>query len=109
MLLPAPPTGTAFSPFERPRRSWALALLSFLRARQLWPQRRLVLYAFSNGGAFVVEQLMLLAEQDRRWVGTQGRCQRGRLHRANHQLCLLSLFGPLALSVADIICGHRSD
>ncbi|KAL4433428.1 hypothetical protein ABPG77_010281 [Micractinium sp. CCAP 211/92] len=61
------PTGTAFSPFERPRRSWALALLSFLRARQLWPQRRLVLYAFSNGGAFVVEQLMLLAEQDRRF------------------------------------------
>ncbi|KAL4451602.1 hypothetical protein ABPG75_007264 [Micractinium tetrahymenae] len=61
------PTGTAFSPFERTRRSWALALLSYLQAQQLWPQRRLVLYAFSNGGAFVVEQLMLLAEQDKRF------------------------------------------
>lgn len=62
------PTGTAFSPFERARRSWALALLAYLRSQQLWPQRRLVLYAFSNGGAFVVEQLLLLAEQDKRFA-----------------------------------------
>lgn len=60
------PTATAFSPFDRTRRAWALQLLAFLQQQQLWPQRRLVLYAFSNGGAFVVEQLQLLAERDLR-------------------------------------------
>jgi hypothetical protein len=60
------PTATAFSAFDRARRGWALQLLAFLQEKQLWPQRRLVLYAFSNGGAFVVEQLLLLAERDPR-------------------------------------------
>lgn len=56
------PTATAFSPLDRTRRGWALALLRHLEAHGLWPQRRLVLYAFSNGGAFVVEQFLRLAE-----------------------------------------------
>lgn len=56
------PTPVAFAPIALPRRRWALALLAFLQEHSLWPQRQLVLYAFSNGGAFVVEQLLLLAE-----------------------------------------------
>ena len=56
------PTVIAFSPLAGGRRRWALALLQFLEQQGLWPQRRLVLYAFSNGGAFVVEQLLLIAE-----------------------------------------------
>lgn len=60
------PMATAFSPFDGPRRRWALSLLGFLEAQQLWPQHRLVLYSFSNGGAFVVEQLLLIAESDPR-------------------------------------------
>ena len=43
------PLFTAFSPFGLTRRRWALALLRYLEERQLWPQRRLVLFAFSNG------------------------------------------------------------
>ncbi|PRW20960.1 26S proteasome regulatory subunit [Chlorella sorokiniana] len=58
------PTSTAFSPFAGGRRRWALAMMAFLQQQALWPQRRLVFYAFSNGGAFVVEQLMLLADED---------------------------------------------
>lgn len=60
------PTAVAFSPLEGSRRRWALGLLRFLESAALWPQRRLVLYSFSNGGAFVVEQLQLLAERDER-------------------------------------------
>lgn len=44
------PTGTAFSPFASSRRNFALGLLGYLQRRGLWPQRRLVLFAFSNGG-----------------------------------------------------------
>lgn len=62
------PTATAFSPLDRTRRGWALALLRHLEAHGLWPQRRLVLYAFSNGGAFVVEQFLRLAETHPRYV-----------------------------------------
>ena len=60
------PTPVAISPFEAARRRWALALLGFLEQHSLWPQRQLVLYCFSNGGAFVVEQLLLIAEKDTR-------------------------------------------
>lgn len=60
------PLATAFSPLEGGRRRWALALLAFLQHRRLWPHRALVLYAFSNGGAFVVEQLQELAGSDPR-------------------------------------------
>jgi len=59
-------TNNLFSPVERPRRQWALALLSFLETQRLCPARPLVLYAFSNGGAFVVEQLKKIAEQEPR-------------------------------------------
>ena len=99
------PTATAFSPLASGRRRWALGMMAFLQQQALWPQRRLVFYAFSNGGlrwrglamplckaarlllllgpcervslslfpdrclaggAFVVEQLMLLAQEDPR-------------------------------------------
>lgn len=60
------PQAVLFSPLAGGRRRWALGLLRFLGARGLWPQRRLVLFAFSNGGAFIVEQLLLLAETDAR-------------------------------------------
>ena len=76
------PVGTAFSLLERPRRQWAQSLLAFLEEQRLWPQRRLVLYAFSNGGAFVVEQLLLLAERDPRCAGA------GRWHRAVRATCI---------------------
>lgn len=49
------PTGTAFSPFAGGRRRWALAMLSFLEKQGLWPQRRLVFYAFSNGEQDLVQ------------------------------------------------------
>ena len=60
------PTPVAFAPFDLPRRRWALAMLHCLEELGLWPQRQMVLFSFSNGGAFVVEQLMLLAEGDPR-------------------------------------------
>ena len=63
------PTPVAFAPLDLPRRRWALAMLRCLEGQGLWPQRQLVLYSFSNGGAFVVEQLMLLAEADPRCAG----------------------------------------
>lgn len=62
------PTDVAFSPFDSTRRAWAVALLTYLKRQQLWPQRRIILYAFSNGGAFVVEQLLNLAETEPRCV-----------------------------------------
>lgn len=43
------PLLTAFSPLALTRRRWALSLLSYLEQQRLWPQRRLVLFAFSNG------------------------------------------------------------
>lgn len=43
------PLLTAFSPLASARRRWALALLRYLEEQHLWPQRRLVLFAFSNG------------------------------------------------------------
>ena len=62
------PTPIAFAPLDLPRRCWALAMLWSLEVAGLWPQRQLVLYSFSNGGAFVVEQLQLLAETDPKYV-----------------------------------------
>lgn len=62
------PTDVAFSPFDSTRRAWAVALLTYLKRQQLWPQRRIILYAFSNGGAFVVEQLLNLAETEPRYA-----------------------------------------
>lgn len=47
------PLLVAFSPLPWLRRNWALALLRYLEERQLWPQRRLVLYAFSNGACWM--------------------------------------------------------
>jgi hypothetical protein len=60
------PTRNIFSPWERPRRQWASSLLRFLESQRLCPGRPLVLYSFSNGGAFVVEQLKKMAEQEAR-------------------------------------------
>ncbi len=47
------PTATSFSPFPAGRRRWALAMMAFLDQQALWPQRRLVFYAFSNGERLV--------------------------------------------------------
>lgn len=44
------PTATAFSPLAGGRQRWALGMMAFLQQQALWPQRRLVFYAFSNGG-----------------------------------------------------------
>lgn len=59
------PTSALFAPLGGPRRQWALGLLDYLAALPpaLGPQSRpLLLYSFSNGGGFVVEELQLLAE-----------------------------------------------
>ncbi|PRW59268.1 transmembrane 53-A-like [Chlorella sorokiniana] len=50
------------------KRNWALALLRYLEDQGLWPHRPLVLFAFSNGGLYVVEQLLLIAESDPRYA-----------------------------------------
>lgn len=62
------PTSYLFSPVAAPRRRWALALLAFLEERRLCPGRRLVLFAFSNGGGSVIEQLQEIAESDPRYT-----------------------------------------
>jgi Eukaryotic protein of unknown function (DUF829) len=51
------PTRNIFSPIEWPRRQWTEALLDFTLSQNLAPPRPIVLYAFSNGGGFVVEQI----------------------------------------------------
>jgi dienelactone hydrolase len=64
------PLGRLFAPSEAPRRAWAAALADFLADAVGVPPRRVVLYAFSNGGGFVVEQLSLLAATERySWLG----------------------------------------
>ena len=57
------PTSSIFSPLPFLRRRWARDLLRFVLAVDPGGARPLVFYPFSNGGAFVVEQLReLLAE-----------------------------------------------
>jgi hypothetical protein len=51
------PTRNIFSPIEYPRRRWAESLLDFTISQNLVPPRPIILYAFSNGGGFVVEQI----------------------------------------------------
>ena len=51
------PTRNIFSPIESPRRQWTEALLDFTLAQKLAPSRPIIVYAFSNGGGFVVEQI----------------------------------------------------
>jgi pimeloyl-ACP methyl ester carboxylesterase len=58
------PTHYLFSPIDWPRRQWTLAMLRLLRSQGLSPPRPIIIYSFSNGGGFVVEQLHLLAETD---------------------------------------------
>ncbi|KAL4451872.1 hypothetical protein ABPG75_007534 [Micractinium tetrahymenae] len=53
-VLPGP---AVFSPLPLPRRRFATTLLEYLAAVDPPGERRLVFYAFSNGGAFVLEQV----------------------------------------------------
>jgi hypothetical protein len=55
------PAALLFSPIALPRRRWAERLLAFAAAQGLSPPRPLILYAFSNGGAFIIEQIAQLA------------------------------------------------
>lgn len=52
------PTPTGFSAFQSSRDAWAQQLLARVAADH--PHKRVVLYAFSNGGAWVVESTWLL-------------------------------------------------
>lgn len=65
------PTAYLFSPVAAPRRRWARALLTFLQRQRLCPPRRLVLWAFSNGGGSVIEQILQLATGERDWTHLQ--------------------------------------
>lgn len=60
------PIANIFSPIERPRRQWAESMLSFIQSH--FPNRPLVLYAFSNGGAFVIEQIYKLANSNEQYA-----------------------------------------
>ena len=51
------PTPRVFSPLATPRRRWTADLLRFVVVVDPAGARSLVLYSFSNGGGFVVEQL----------------------------------------------------
>jgi len=53
-VLPLP---RLFSPHPAPRRWWAENLLSFIITQPSLYHRPLIFYAFSNGGAFVLEQI----------------------------------------------------
>jgi hypothetical protein len=51
------PTRNIFSPIDYPRRLWAESLLNFTLSQPLVSSRPVILYAFSNGGGFVIEQI----------------------------------------------------
>lgn len=54
------PLGTLFSPFRSARQRWALSLLHFIESDKCWKFRPLYFYAFSNGGAFVIDEIVQL-------------------------------------------------
>lgn len=58
------PITSIFSPVPWPRRRWAEELIDFLRRQGLSPPRPIIFYSFSNGGAFVLEQVKRLAEAE---------------------------------------------
>ena len=55
------PTFLLFSPTHLLRRKYTLALLRYLKRHRL-DEHPLILYSFSNGGGFIVEQIRSLAE-----------------------------------------------
>ncbi|KDD75403.1 DUF829 hypothetical protein [Helicosporidium sp. ATCC 50920] len=46
------------------RKFHAISLLEFLKEQDILPQRKIILYAFSNGGSYIVEQLYQLSQDN---------------------------------------------
>jgi len=66
------PTSLVFSLNVSPRRTWTADLLKFIAVIQKGcPARPVIFYAFSNGGAFVVEQLSQLFHDKKDWWQNQ--------------------------------------
>lgn len=62
------PTAAVFFPTAQPRVRWTEALLAFLERCDPGRSRPLVLWAFSNGGAFPLSIMSRLSRGGGRWA-----------------------------------------
>ena len=63
-LVSVQPMSNLFAPLERSRREWAEGLIEEVKKKGYWSgKRQVVMYVFSNGGAFVLEQLCRMAKE----------------------------------------------